>query len=120
MAHARRKFEAALKVGELDASQAMDLFPVLYRIEAELRQATPDDRRARRQVEAVSVLSRLESLLTTWLGSHRPSSGVWRAARYTLRIFPQLRVYTTDGRIPIGNNDIVATCQGQEWGTYVN
>lgn len=106
MAHARRKYEEALSAGELDASQAMDHFSLLYLLEEELRPLTPDARRARRQAEAVPVLNRLESLLTRWIGSHRPSSGVWKAARYTLRIFPQLRVYTTDGRIPIDNNDL--------------
>ncbi len=29
-----------------------------------------------------------------------------QATRYTLKIFPQLRVYTADGRIPIDNNDL--------------
>ena len=36
MAHARRKFEEALEAGELLASQALDLFSLLYRIEAEI------------------------------------------------------------------------------------
>ncbi len=40
----------------------MDLFSLLYRIEAELRLATPDIRRARRQVEGVPILNHLEKL----------------------------------------------------------
>ncbi len=62
MAHARRKFEEAFDAGEFAARQAMDLFSLLYRIEAELRLATPDIRRARRQVEGVPILNHLEKL----------------------------------------------------------
>ncbi|MBA3708786.1 MAG: transposase [Planctomycetes bacterium] len=104
MAHARRKFKEALEAGELAASQALDLFSLLWRVERRLEDDPPDSRRDRRQAEAVPILDRLEVLMTEWVATQRPSSGLFRAARYTLKIFPQLRTYTRDGRVPIDNN----------------
>ncbi len=104
MAHARRKFDEAHEAGEVVASQALDLFTLLWRVEDRGAGLEPQVRCELRQAEAVPVLNRLEALLTEWLASQRPSSGLYRAARYTLKIFPQLRTYTRDGRVPIDNN----------------
>lgn len=106
MAHARRKFEEALEAGELLASQALDLFSLLYRIEAEIPRDAIDRRLSRRQAEAVPILDRLEALIIGWEADQRHSSGLFRAAHYTRKIFKNLRTYTKDGRIPIDNNDL--------------
>ena len=106
MAHARRKFEEALEAGELLASQALDLFSLLYRIEAEIPRDAIDRRLSRRQAEAVPILDRLEALIIGWETDQRHSSGLFRAAHYTRKIFKNLRTYTKDGRIPIDNNDL--------------
>lgn len=104
LAHARRKFDEAVEAGELAASQALDLFTLLWLLEREISDDPPERRLERRQAEAVPVLDRLEALVTAWVATQRPSSGLFRAARYTLKIFPQLRTYTRDGRVPIDNN----------------
>ena len=106
MAHARRKFEETLEAGELLASQALDLFSLLYRIEAEIPRDAIDQRLSRRQAEAVPILDRLEALIIGWEADQRHSSGLFRAAHYTRKIFKNLRTYTKDGRIPIDNNDL--------------
>jgi len=106
MAHARRKFEEALEAGELQASQALDHFSLLYRIERETSGMSADERRCRRQTEAIPILDRLETLITAWEADQRHSSGLYGAAQYTRKIFQNLRTYTTDGRIPIDNNDL--------------
>lgn len=106
MAHAMRKFEDALELGESLARQALDLFSLLYRIEQEVAGQPPDLRKARRQTEAIPVLDRLEALIMRWEAEQRRSSRLFVAAQYTRKIFPQLRTYTTDGRIPIDNNDL--------------
>jgi hypothetical protein len=59
-----------------------------------------------RRSEAIPVLDRLEALITRWEAEQRRSSRIFVASQYTRKIFPQLRTYTTDGRIPIGNNDL--------------
>jgi len=106
MAHARRKFEEALAAGELTASQALDLFALLYRIEREIAGHTADQRLHRRQADAIPILDRLETLIKAWEADQRHSSGLYGAAHYTRKIFKNLRTYTTDGRIPIDNNDL--------------
>ena len=106
MAHARRKFEEALAAGELLASQALDLFALLYRIERETAGLPADLRLRRRQAEAIPILDRLEQLITGWEAEQRHSSRLYLASHYTRKIFPQLRTYTTDSRIPIDNNDL--------------
>jgi transposase len=104
LAHARRKFDEAQTAGEVAASQALDLFTLLYRIEREIADLTNEQRQQRRQTDAVPLLNRLEKLLLDWEVTERPSSRLYQAARYTRKIFPPLRTYTTDGRIPIDNN----------------
>ncbi len=59
-----------------------------------------------RQAEAIPILDRLEALIKAWEADQRHSSGLYGAALYTRKIFQNLRTYTTDGRIPIDNNDL--------------
>jgi transposase len=106
MAHTQRKFDEALAVGELLASQALDLFALLYRIERETAGRPIDQRLRRRQTEAIPILDRLEKLITGWEADQRHSSRLYMASHYTRKIFPTLRVYTTNGIIPIDNNDL--------------
>ena len=106
MAHTQRKFDEALAVGELLASQALDLFALLYRIERETAGLPRDQRLRRRQTEAIPILDRLEKLITGWETTQRHSSRLYLASHYTRKIFPTLRVYTTNGKIPIDNNDL--------------
>ena len=81
-AHARRKFEEALAAGELLASQALDPFSLLYRIEADIPRHAIEQRLGRRQA-AVPILDRLEALIIGWEAGQRHSSGLYRAAHYT-------------------------------------
>ncbi len=106
MAHTQRKFDEALAVGELLASQALDLFALLYRIERETAGLPMDQRLRRRQTEAIPILDRLEKLITGWETTQRHSSRLYLASHYTRKIFPTLRTYTTNGKIPIDNNDL--------------
>ena len=80
MAHAMRKFEDALELGETQASQALDLFSLLYRIEREVAGQLPDVRKARRQTEAIPILNRLEALITRWEADQRRSSRLFMAS----------------------------------------
>ena len=106
MAHTQRKFDEALAVGELLASQALDLFALLYRIERETAGLPRDQRLRRRKTEAIPILDRLEKLITGWETTQRHSSRLYLASHYTRKIFPTLRTYTTNGIIPIDNNDL--------------
>jgi hypothetical protein len=77
---------------------------------SETAQHTADVRLRRRQTEAIPILDRLETLIIAWEADQRPSSGLFGAAQYTRKIFQNLRTYTTDGRIPIDNNDLERLC----------
>ena len=62
------------------------MFRQLYDIEDRAKELSPEDRRTLRQVESVDMLKRMRD----YLNNH------WQ----------QLNLFTTDGRIPIDNNDV--------------
>ena len=91
---------------DVPLSQALDHFSLLYRIERETAELTADERLRRRQAEAIPILNRLEAMIIAWEADQRHSSRLYVAAHYTRKIFQNMRTYTTDGRIPIDNNDL--------------
>jgi transposase len=106
-AHARRKFVDLHKAsGSPVAAEAIARIAVLYRIEQEAADLTPEARHARRQQKAVPVLHALHA----WLRELRPkvvgNSGTARAIDYCLKRWAALARYADDGRYPIDNNPI--------------
>ncbi|MFC5582818.1 IS66 family transposase [Rhodanobacter terrae] len=106
-AHARRKFVDQHKAsGSPIAREAIERIAVLYRIEAEAKRMSIDDRGAYRQNHAVPALQAIK----TWLDDLRPqvagNSGAANAIDYTLRRWPALAHYADDGAFPIDNNPI--------------
>ena len=106
-AHARRKFVDQHKAsGSPIAREAIERIAVLYRIEAEAKSMSIDDRDAYRQKHAVPALQAIK----TWLDDLRPqvagNSGTANAIDYTLRRWPALARYADDGAFPIDNNPI--------------
>jgi transposase len=79
---------------------------VLYRVEAEAKAMTDEDRHTHRQQHAVPALRAIK----TWLDELRPqvagSSGTANAIDYTLRRWDALARYADDGSFPIDNNPI--------------
>lgn len=106
-AHARRKFVDQHKAsGSPIAREAIKRIAVLYRIEAEAKDMTTDERHVHRQHHAVPALRQIRA----WLDELRPkiagNSGTARAIDYTLRRWPALARYADDGAYPIDNNPI--------------
>jgi transposase len=103
--HARRKFFEAKSSHPSASAYALGLIRELYDIEDRARDWSAADRLALRQSEALPVLARLR----TWLDEQRPSvlpkSKLGEAIRYALNQWDELLTYTTDGRLPIDNND---------------
>ena len=91
MAHTQRNFDEALAVGEWLASQALDLFELLYHIKRETAGLPIDQQLRRRQTEAIPNLDRLEKLITGWETTQRHFSRLYLASHYTRKIFPTLR-----------------------------
>lgn len=103
--HARRKFFEAKSSHPSASAHALGLIWELYDIEDRARELSADQRLAMRQAEALPVLARLRA----WLDEQRPSvlpkSKLGEAVRYALNQWDELLSYTTDGRLPIDNND---------------
>lgn len=103
--HARRKFVAALKGGDSRAQAVVDIYRALYAVEREAtkRELDPAGRSALRQAESVPLWARLE----TTVGKLAPQAGtkspLGKAVVYFQRQLPTLKVFLTDGRLPISN-----------------
>jgi transposase len=112
MSHARRKFEAALKLGETQSKSAMDHFAALYAVERSVADSPPEEILAARKAQSVGIMDKLQILLEGLTATELPSSATAIAATYTLKIFPQLRQFTKDGRVPIDNNALERCWRG--------
>ncbi|NMP21579.1 IS66 family transposase [Sulfobacillus harzensis] len=110
-AHARRKFDEALKAlpagqraGPSTARTGLDFCNRLYAVEHDLRESSPEDRFRARRARSAPILSAFH----TWLQSEQPQvlpqSAVGKAVTYCLNQWAQLAGYLLDGRLEIDNN----------------
>jgi hypothetical protein len=106
-AHARRKVLAALDAYPKEASLLLGMYQQLYDIEDRGKTMSVDERRLLRAQEAAPVWQALQE----WLDSDEaravlPKSKLGEALRYLRNHWDPLRVYLSDGRLPIDNNDV--------------
>jgi transposase len=107
-AHARRKFESALKNDPQRASFALDQIQLLYRLE---RQAV-DEKMTKEQIEEMRKTKAypLMKAFEKWLYANRsqvlPKSAMGQAIEYALKFYPRLARYVIDGRYQIDNNGV--------------
>lgn len=107
MVHVRRKFSDALKLAnDTRAKPALVLIRSLYRLEKHIRDQPPDVIAARRQRDAIPILTQLHHCVQTLASQATPKSPLGMACAYVLTLWPRLHRYTTDGRYPIDNNAI--------------
>ena len=113
LAHARRKFDEALKAqSAVDpnrqksslAATAIKKIQTLYRIEREAKQLSDDQRQQVRQSRSVPVLKELRHWLDEHLHLVPQKSALGKAMYYLDKQWDKLNVYTTDGRLRIDNN----------------
>jgi len=104
-AHARRRF-VALQDTDCRVAYPLKLITRLYRIErlADLRDLTPDQRRALRQERCRPVLDTLQRHLVGIGAGEPPSSELARAAHYVLNHWTALTRFVEDGRLALDNN----------------
>ena len=113
MAHARRKFDEALKAqSAVDpnktkstlAATALKTIQSLYRIERKIKNLSSEEKKAIRQEQSAPILKELK----TWLDTHvivvPPKSILGKAMKYMLKQWEKLIVYINDGRLNIDNN----------------
>jgi len=108
MAHARRKFEAALDNDKGLATTALEMFQQLYAVE---RKAKDDQMDAGqlyqlRQQEALPVLEKLKTFLEENYPKVLPKSSIGKAFAYSLNQWKRLVKYTQDGSWQIDNNQV--------------
>ena len=106
-AHARRKvFDGRSSHPQL-ATLYLALIRQLYDIEDRARELSVADRLALRQRESIPLLNRIRALLDSAECSRvLPKSVFAEALGYMRNHWPALLLYTTDGLIPIDNNDV--------------
>jgi len=105
-AHARRKILEGRSSHPTQAAMLLALVQQLYDIEDRAKVLSYDDRRALRQREAVPILDRIEAYVDEQTPSVLPKSVFAEALAYLRNHRAALRVYLTDGRVPIDNNDV--------------
>ncbi|MDT8328924.1 MAG: IS66 family transposase [Roseovarius sp.] len=108
-AHARRKFDEALKAqGKKKkrgkAHRALGLIQKLYRVEQQARTFTAAQRYAHRQHHAQPILAELRIWLDEVLPQVPPQSATGRALNYLHNEWGKLIGYLEDGRLAIDNN----------------
>jgi transposase len=108
MAHARRKFEAALDNDQKLAGTAMEMFQQLYAIERKIREQDMDLKQTFqiRQQEAIPILDKLKEFLEENYPNVLPKSSIGKAFTYSLNQWKHLVRYTENGNWQIDNNHV--------------
>jgi transposase len=109
-AHARRKFEAAMKNDLKRSEYVLGKIQRLYRLEHWIRilKVSPEKIVQLRQNIATPILEGLNAWMLETIVDPKvpPSSPIADAIKYTLKLWKELTVYTTDHRLYIDNNPV--------------
>lgn len=110
-AHARRKFDEALKALPEDkrnapvaAREGLEYCNRLFAIERELKEATPEERYQTRQVRSRPVLDAFLAWLKNQKARVLPKSSFEQAIYYCLGQWDKLVAFLQDGRLELDNN----------------
>ena len=106
MAHIRRKFWDAQKIGEERAVKIVRAIDRLFAIERMAKQEamSPEQRHTLRQKRSVKRMELLKRRVAKLLAEVLPKSKVGKACRYALGQWPHMLNYLQDGRIEMSNN----------------
>jgi transposase len=115
MAHARRKFDEAVKAQGVDrdnpekigkAMEGLRYLQALYRIERECKGSSSEERYSVRQQKAKPLFETLRAWLDAALPTVAPQSITGKALTYLHNQWPKLIRYLDDGRLSIDNNRV--------------
>jgi transposase len=109
LSHARRYFRYALENDAARAGYALDhFFGPLYDIEQECKflQLNYDDITAKRQAESLPLLQAFRQWLEQTLPKTIGRTPIHKAITYALKNYNALIRYTTDGMLPVDNNEL--------------
>lgn len=103
-AHARREFEKALPNNKSMAGTALTQIQALYKIEREIKDLAPDQKKEKRLEQALPILNGFFK----WLGAIQPTvlpkSQMGKAIKYTKDRYESLMAYLLNGNLAIDNN----------------
>ncbi len=112
-AHARRKFDEAIKAQQLlgpekrkksMAAIALKKIQALYRIERDIKAMTPEERHRIRDLRSKPLIEELRAWLDQHIPIVPPRSALGKAMNYADKQWPKLIVYLEDGRLRMDNN----------------
>lgn len=109
-AHARRKFDEALKAmpdkepTPTAAQEGLDFCNKLFAIERELHNVTSDERYAGRLAKSRPVVDAFEAWLKYQTPKVLPKCLLGKAIQYCRNQWPKLTVFLQDGRLELDNN----------------
>lgn len=105
-AHARRKFEDALKEDKARAEYALDQIGLLYEVEreADYRNLSDEERGEMRERLAYPILVVFEKWLVNEYPKVLPKGRIGKAIKYTYESYHRLTRYHLDGRYRLDNN----------------
>lgn len=107
MAHARRKFFDLFSTDKSPLSeQALHYIQLLYEVEREARELTPDQRRQLRQEKTAPIMEALHAWMMAQRQLVTPGTAIAKAFDYSLKRWTALSRYLDDGALPIDNNQV--------------
>ncbi|MDN3575151.1 IS66 family transposase, partial [Methylobacterium longum] len=106
--HVRRQFYDLAAASPI-ATETLARIAALYRIEAEIRGRSAEERRVVRQERSRPVVEALEPWLREKLGLLSRKSNLAEAIRYALSRWAGLSLFLDDGRVEIDSNTVERT-----------
>jgi transposase len=103
-AHARRKIVEAEKSAPEIAKEAVERVRALYAVERQGKDASVEERLKLRQQQSTPLLNELHEQLLVWKEQLLPKHPMAEAINYALGQWQELKVFCSDGAIPIDNN----------------
>jgi transposase len=110
-AHARRRFVESLQTvppaareGPSAIREGLEFCNTIFRIERDLRDASPAERHAARQARSRPVLAQFARWLRTQKRQILPQSPLGKAVTYCLNQWKPLTRFLEDGRLEVDNN----------------
>jgi transposase len=102
--HARRKFDEATSSRYVEATEIMARIAQLYKVEAECRDLSPQERCRVRQERSTLILDGIFQRMEELKAATLPSEPLRKAVDYALNQREALRRYLEDGRLKPDNN----------------
>jgi transposase len=108
MAHARRKFDEAMKNDKKISMEAMTRMQRIYRLEHWLRvfKLNDEGKKKLREKIAVPMLNEMFDWMEQAINRTTPQSPIYKALQYSIKRRKELMAYTQDGKLHIDNNPV--------------